>query len=225
MSNTFEHYDDEFNSLLQQIETSLRNSNSNNNSTNNDVESGSKQQQYTESLLTQCEDLIKQMAIEARSVSDSKIKRDLLSQVKMCKSKYQALQQESDRIGILMSAAGANDNINNNSQLHASQKERLLLQQNEESVANQNETLERARRTMQETEAVALEIQTELGQNREKLQSAHGRIREMGGLTGRARRILTSMNQRAVQQKMILYGVAIGLGLAFLFMLLMFWRS
>lgn len=222
MSNTFEHYDDEFNSLLQQIETSLRNSS---NSNNNDIESGSKQQQYTESLLTQCEDLIKQMAIEARSVSDSKIKRDLLSQVKMCKSKYQALQQESDRIGILMSAAGANDNINNNSHLHASQKERLLLQQNEESVANQNETLERARRTMQETEAVALEIQTELGQNREKLQSAHGRIREMGGLTGRARRILTSMNQRAVQQKMILYGVAIGLGLAFLFMLLMFWRS
>jgi len=221
MSNTFEHYDDEFNSLLQQIETSLRNSNNN----NNDVESGSKQQQYTESLLTQCEDLIKQMAIEARSVSDSKMKRDLLSQVKMCKSKYQALQQESDRIGILMSAAGANDNINNNSHLHASQKERLLLQQNEESVANQNDTLERARRTMQETEAVALEIQTELGQNREKLQSAHGRIREMGGLTGRARRILTSMNQRAVQQKMILYGVAIGLGLAFLFMLLMFWRS
>ena len=88
----------------------------------------------------------------------------------------------------------------------------------------QNDTLERARRTMQETEAVALEITEELGQNREKLISAHGRVREVQGLTGRARRILTSMSQRAVQQKMILYAVAIGLCLAFVILIWSMWR-
>ena len=50
----------------------------------------------------------------------------------------------------------------------------------------QNDTLERTRRTMQETEAVAIEITEELGQNREKLISAHGRVCEVSGLMGRA---------------------------------------
>lgn len=197
-SSTFDHYDDEFKSLLQQIETSLQ------------TEPPSP---YTQSLLKQCDDLIKQMALEARSVPDASLKRDLLAQVRTCKSQYQAMQQQADKQSLL-SGSGSNK----------SQQDRLLLQKNEDSLAQQNETLERARRTMQETESVALEITEELGNNREKLISAHGRIREVSGLTGRARRILQSMNQRAVQQKVMLYGVAVALVLGFLFLLWMMWR-
>ena len=102
---------------------------------------------------------------------------------------------------------------------------RRMLQENEDRLEGQNDTLERARRTMEETEAVAMEITTELGENREKLMSAHGRVRQMGGLTGRARGILTSMGQRALQQKLILYSVAIGLCGAFVVLLLSFWRG
>jgi vesicle transport through interaction with t-SNAREs protein 1 len=102
-------------------------------------------------------------------------------------------------------------------------RERLLLQQNEDMLVSQNETLERARRTMQETEQVALEITEELGNNREKLMSAHGRVREVTGLTGRAGRILGAMNQRAMQQKCIMYGVAVGLVLGFLLLLYTLW--
>jgi hypothetical protein len=194
----FERYDDEFQTLKHQIETSL---------------SDDPRSQFTTNRLQQCEDLVKQMALEARSVSDSSLKRDLLAKQRTYKTQYQALQQQYEREGLL-GQNGASDNAQNE----------RLLKSNQASLAMQNETLERARRTMQETEAVALEITEELGHNRETLQSAHGRIREVGGLTGRAKRVLTQMNQRAMQQKMIVYGVGVALVLGFFIMLWAMWR-
>lgn len=205
--SNFERYDDEFSSLIHQIETSMNASST----------TSSSDPAHTQNLLSQCDDLIKQMALEARSSQDPALKRSLLDKVRECKSQHQALQQESERHSLLGRGSISNHSLQ-------SQKERLLLQQNEDSLNQQNDTLERARRTMQETEAVALEITEELGHNREKLSSAHGRIRDVSGLTGRARRILVSMNQRAVQQKLVIYGVAIGLLLGFLFMLYAMWR-
>jgi hypothetical protein len=206
MSETnFERYDDEFSSLIHQIENSLRASSSSS--------ASSYPSSNAQNLLRQCDDLIKQMALEARSAQDLASKRMMLDKVREYKNLHQSLQQESERHSLLGSG---------NSPLQ-SQKERLLLQKNEDTLAQQNETLERARRTMQETEAVALEITEELGNNRERLTSAHGRIREVSGLTGRARRILVSMNQRAVQQKLIIYSVAVGLLVGFLFMLYSLW--
>jgi vesicle transport through interaction with t-SNAREs 1 len=201
MSDTgFARYDDEFTLLLQQIQDSL------------DEEPPN---QYTRNLL-QCDDLIKQMALEARSVGDASLKRELLHKVRECKQKVTVLQSQSERLGLLSSTSNGGAGLRQN--------ERLLLQKNEDSLAAQNETLERARRTMLETESVALEITEELGANREKLVSSHNRVREMSGLTGRASRILQSMNQRAVQQKMLMYAVAIGLILAFVVMLYTMWR-
>ncbi|GKZ00847.1 hypothetical protein MPSEU_001036400 [Mayamaea pseudoterrestris] len=198
-SSTFDRYDDEFVSLTQQIETSLR------------QESPSP---YTLNLLVQCDDLIKQMALEARS-NEGSLKRSLLEKVRLCKTKYQSLRAESDRIS-LMAANHSNSN-------HASSDTIDRLRRNEDLLSQQSDTLERARRTMEETEAVALEITEELGQNRETLMSAHGRIRHVSGLTGRARRVLTSMNQRAMQQRMIMYGVGVALVVGFLALLYGLW--
>ena len=201
-NTSFERYDEEFQSLLQQIETSLQKE---------------PPGPYTENLLAQCDDLLKQMALEARSVdNDASLKRELLGQVRTCKSQWQALQQQAEKRSLLSSSS-------NNSKKKGD-SDRLLLQKNEDMLAQQNDTLERARRTMQETESVALEITEELGHNREKLLTAHGRVREVSGLTGRARRILQSMNQRAMQQKMVLYGVAVSLVLGFLVLLWIMWR-
>jgi vesicle transport through interaction with t-SNAREs protein 1 len=195
---TFQRYDDEFQSLLQQIENSL---------------STEPPGAFTKNLLQQCDDLIKQMALEARSQPSTNVKNLLLQKVRQAKSQYQAMQQKSDKQSLL----GGTNNINGD-------YERRALQKNEDMLSNQNDTLERARRTMQETEAVALEITEELGNNRETLLNAHGRVREVSGMTGRARRILTSMSRRQVQQKMIIYGIAIGLVLAFIFLLWAMWR-
>ena len=197
----FERYDDEFSELLVQIERSLE----------EDPPSV-----YSENLFQQADDLIKQMALEARSVPDASLKRELLEKVRQLKTKLASLQSQSEKAGLFRTSSNNNGN--------GSREKRLLLQQTEDTLAQQNDTLERARRTMQETEQVALEITEELGNNREKLVSAHGRVREVGGMTGRARRILQSMNQRAVQQKLVMYGVAVGLGIGFLFLVYTMFR-
>jgi len=197
----FERYDDEFSELLVQIERSLE----------EDPPSV-----YSENLFQQADDLIKQMALEARSVPDASLKRALLEKVRQLKTKLASLQSQSEKAGLFRTSSNNNGN--------GSREKRLLLQQTEDTLAQQNDTLERARRTMQETEQVALEITEELGNNREKLVSAHGRVREVSGMTGRARRILQSMNQRAVQQKLVMYGVAVGLGIGFLFLVYTMFR-
>uniref|UniRef100_A0A7S3P7W6 Vesicle transport v-SNARE N-terminal domain-containing protein n=1 Tax=Amphora coffeiformis TaxID=265554 RepID=A0A7S3P7W6_9STRA len=194
----FDQYDEEFSNIAGQVQKSLQEE---------------PPSQYTTGLLQQCDDLIQQMDLEARTVPDATLKRNLIQKVRTCKAEYQRLRQESERQGLLGGRRG-----------QQSENERLMLQKNEDMLGAQNDTLERARRTMQDTEAVALEITEELGQNREKLISAHGRVREVSGLTGRARRILTSMSQRAVQQKMILYAVAIGLCLTFFILVWGLWH-
>lgn len=185
---TFQRYDTEFQSLLAQIETSLK----------EDPPSA-----YSDNLFRQADDLVKQMALEARSVSDQTLKQELLTKVRNLKQQLAKLQQERQSQDLF-----GNNDANDG-----------LLRHTEDMLAAQNDTLERARRTMQDTETVALEITEELGHNREKLMSAHGRVREVSGMTGRARRLLNTMSQRAVQQKMVMYGVSIGLVLGFLILL------
>ena len=128
----FDQYDEEFSNISQQVQKSL---------------SEEPPSQYTSNLLQQCDDLIQQMDLEARTVPDATLKRTLLQKVRTCKQEYQRLRTESERQGLLGGRGGA-----------SGENERLMLQKNEDMLGAQNDTLERARRTMQETEAVALEI-------------------------------------------------------------------
>jgi vesicle transport through interaction with t-SNAREs protein 1 len=106
---------------------------------------------------------------------------------------------------------GGRNRNNNGSKQH--------LLSNSQSLQNQSETLANARSIMAETEGVALEITEELGRHRETISSAHGRVRQVTGMTNRARRIVQSMSRREVQQKLILYGVGGTIILVFLMLL------
>ena len=174
--DNFERYDEELRSLMQQIQE----------------ESSQGDQQ---DLLQQCDELIQQMALEARSMvggvdassssSSSSLKDDLLAMVRTRKMQIQTLKQQMERQSLMV---GADE--------PSVAKAPRVLQKNEDMLAKQNETLERAQRTMEETEAVGLEITKELGDNRDKLVSAHGKVKEMSGMTERANKILDSMNRR-----------------------------
>ena len=102
-------------------------------------------------------------------------------------------------------------------------KERLLS--NTDTLQSQSDTLANARSIMAETEGVALEITEELGRHRETISSAHGRVRQVTGMTNRARRIVQSMSRREVQQKLILYGVAGTIVLVFLMLIYGMFRA
>jgi vesicle transport through interaction with t-SNAREs 1 len=191
----FERYDDEFQSLTQQVQRSLRDP--------DDLE-------FTANLLAQSDDLLKQMSVEARGVEDAGVKRDLLSKVRTCKAQlanlkddYRRMEQQRDKDDLMSGGAGG---IGVGRAAANASKERLLSAQSQ--MEKQNESLDRAKSIMAETEQTAMEITIELGRNRETLESAHGRVREVSGLTNRARRLLQNMNRRQVQQKLALYAVA-----------------
>uniref|UniRef100_A0A7R9WQ52 t-SNARE coiled-coil homology domain-containing protein n=1 Tax=Craspedostauros australis TaxID=1486917 RepID=A0A7R9WQ52_9STRA len=196
----FQRYDEEFKSLTQQVQASLQQSD----------EDGTV---HTEALIMQCDELLQQMALEARSVSDSSLKRDLLQQVRGYKSELQSYKDERDRQSLL----GGSRQSGGGSSAH---RQRLMDQQ--DMLEQQNSRLDNARKVMEETEQVALEIGEELSHNRETLQSAHGRIHQVTSMTGRAKRIVQSMSQRAVQQKMMLYGLSASVVIVF-FILLRWW--
>ncbi len=219
----FERYDEEFKSLTEQVTSKLRPfGGGGGGSSESDLRMAS-------ALLQQAEDLLKQMGLEARTVEDVTSKRDLLGKVRVCKARLANLRDdyesakalvERNSLGLLSSSRnnGGGDvessgggvgssNYNRNTQ-------RLLS--NTDALQSQNDTLANARSIMAETESVALEITEELGRHRETIQSAHGRVRQVTGMTNRARRIVQSMSRREVQQKLILYGVAGVIALVFL---------
>ena len=65
-----------------------------------------------------------------------------------------------------------------------------------------------------ETEEVGMEITSELGKNRSKIESSQGKLNEFGGMTDVARRMLGSMQRRDTRQKWIMAFVAIMLVIA-----------
>ena len=64
------------------------------------------------------------------------------------------------------------------------------------TLASQNATLDHARRVMADTEATAGTVTEELARNRETIESAHGRVGELHGMTNNARRTIQTMQRR-----------------------------
>ena len=149
-------------------------------------------------------------------------------QVRVCKTRLANLRDdyeaakgfvERDSLGL----GGDVESGGGRRGIGSSGKERLLS--NTDSLRSQSDTLANARSIMAETEGVALEITEELGRHRETITSAHGRVRQVTGMTNRARRIVQSMSRREVQQKLILYGVAGTIAIVFLMLLYGMFRA
>lgn len=198
---SFDRYADEFESLSSQLKGRLDDS--------TDEEENLDSAGH---LLSQCEEVLQQMALEARSVKQAETKRELLAKVRSCKAALEAHKTTYERQSLLASGSSNTAGSGN--------RERLLQQQ--DMLQNQNSKLDHARKVIEETEQVALEITSELGNNRETLESAHGRIREVSGLTGRARRIVSGMMQRRNRQRLILWTVSGAIVFVFFFLV---WRT
>lgn len=226
----FERYDAEFLSLTDQVQTSIRClGNACSQRSSSPPKSPDTQLKYCSGLLSQCDELLKQMQIEARSVDDATAKRDLLQKVRTCKANLANLRDDYNAAKIMVEreslslsngdgdSASSPDIENGKGSPSASHRERLLQTSNQ--ISRQNETLNNARRVMAETEEVAMEITSELDRNREKIASSHSRVRDVSGLTNQARRIVQSMSRREVQQKLMMYMVGAMLVLAIIVIL------
>lgn len=227
----FERYDEEFLSLTEQVTSKLRSLDP---ATAAGVPpSADADLKMAHNLLLQADDLLKQMGLEARGVEDASVKRDLLGKVRVCKTRLANLRDdyEAAKGFVERNSLGLNGDIESSGRAssgrsrstNGSGKERLLS--NTDSLQSQSDTLANARSIMAETENVALEITEELGRHRESISSAHGRVRQVTGMTNRARRIVQSMSRREVQQKLILYGVGGTVVIVFLMLIYGFFKG
>lgn len=216
----FSRYNDEFSSIQSQIRSTLDfiRGKLGNDPSNLSIES---KMSHANALLSQAKDLLKQMTIESRSVDGKEIKAECQKIVRVAKGNHanlvddvKAVQNEVDRQSLL---TGSRDIEAGGSGKNSAVREHLLHTTN--TLQSQNSTLENARRVMAETEDVALEITEELSRNREAIESASSRVRGVSSLTNRARRVLVNMQRREVQQKMIIYGIGVGIFIAFLVMM------
>lgn len=212
-----ERYEEEFNEISSQIQSTLDKLITVQHQSSNDEESAPHDHHSIESdkslvknLLSQNKDLLKQMTIEARSISkqsNSSADGNEAKILRVCKAKHANLTDDVERVVAdlnrsFLLASGQNGNVNSRNK-HDGTKEKLLNATN--SLNSQNQTLDNARKVLLDTEHTALEITEELSRNREKISSAHSRVRDVGTMTNRARRLLHNMTRREVQQKMVVY--------------------
>ena len=141
-----------------------------------------------------------------------------ISQVRVCKARLANLRDDYERAKSNVERSnlglGPSSDHRNNNNGHGSnngnnnKNSRMISKSNTQLLESQSKTLENARSIMAETESVALEITDELGRHRETIASSQSRVRQVTGLTNRARRIVQGMSRREVQQKLVLYSVA-----------------
>ena len=171
-SEAFEAYAEEFTALLSQISTAS--------SSPDDAETMKHQ---NKARIAQCHDLLQQMALEARSL-DADEKRALLDRHRVYKSQWQAAKLQAEKESLFVSSSdGAAGQHRQQQQLAAA----------EETLDRQNATLERASRTLQETEDVATEMTTHLHENRETLERTRANTQEVGTLAARGHQIATNL--------------------------------
>jgi ElaB/YqjD/DUF883 family membrane-anchored ribosome-binding protein len=169
--STFEDYLQEFHALTAQIQQTL-------------TQNVHQDNASIQSLFAQCDDILKQLSIEARSVEhDEELKQQWLATVKMTKSQLAALKQDYKH---KLSTAERASLFSGKEQLY----------QNEEMAQRQADSLERARQTMAETEQVGAEITSELSRNRETLERTSASVTTFSSMTDKAASIIKTMSRR-----------------------------
>lgn len=236
MSLSFDRYETEFLSLCSIIESSIPNLSR----SNHDIESSkidgflndniksnnnSNRIHLIANQLNKCNDLVTQMSIEARDTHDTKQKRDHLSQVRFCKTRYRSLKEDFNTLKSRISLLSSNGAMRKNKKFSKgfvtgpyNSKEHLLSIN--KTLRSQTASLDRAMEVMVETQVVASEISEELQRSNEVICRARDKIRSMKGMTDRAKIIVNRMKMQSIKQKVIGSGV---IGTLFIFLILFFW--
>jgi hypothetical protein len=175
----FDSYNDEFRSLIRDLEQCLHSQdNDNDNGELSPSSSSSSPPSDLGRLLRECEELLLQMKVEARGAPGSSLKRELMDIYQACQmqlASYQTLHSKRDELF----AGHHRHSLDSNNP-----KDRLLATR--DHVESQNLVLEGALRSIRETEELAGEIGQELGRNRESLQKAQGNVGNLSGMVKQA---------------------------------------
>ena len=182
LDGSFEAYEEEFQLLTSQIQRQLG-------SLGKAID-----HDFLSRLFSQCDSLLMQMSIGMRNSNESE-KEELLSRVRLYRIQLHVLKQQFRETGTekMRGELGLSDTPDRTLKQNKHPEECLSKRT---KLNKQNETLERARRTMADTEETAGMINEELHRSRSAIEQSHNNIAELSGLTNDASRILSRMKKR-----------------------------
>lgn len=131
-------------------------------------------------LVKQCEDILLQMRVEARVSPDESTKQERTDIFKACKMQLESYKTINEKQEIFLDSTV--------------QKRRMVDQQDQ--LARQNERLRNALQSLNESEQIGVELNHELGKNRETIQRAQGKVDQVSSMTGEAKGLVTTMMKR-----------------------------
>ena len=201
MTSLFDGYDEEYQSITNDISKKI----SEVSTYETDPDKNTASLKQIGRLVGQANQLIDQMNLEVRSL-EAATRKQLQKKVRQYKTSlnsleddYRRVREKHEREGLL--GAGA-DGVGGLSAEHRSR-----MADTTERMQGSSRALEMAITTVQETEDVALGITDELGRNREKIISAHNKVRQTSSLTDTARSLVSRMTRRDKQHKCMMYGL------------------
>jgi len=221
----FASYHEEFSSLRQSILTRLG-------QVSTDLEDSPTQRRnmlrQLESDIQQAESLLNQMNVESRTASSSEYKSTVSesrNHLKNLKTQFEEVKSKIERQELLSrgtlgdDSVGLHDSIGGSEAASGSRREMRRFEEVTRRMDASTESLLQSKRTLAETEEIAMDITSNLSSNRESILSAHDRIRETGGFLGQGQRLLRKMQARESRRKLILTGLFVFLFLVFILIL------
>lgn len=143
------------------------------------------------------------MEAEARGYRPA-TRRALGSKIRTYRESLNGIQDDLRRVrgraerGALLGSGGDADFSDK------SRGQRGRMMESNTRMAESTSRLEDARRQLHETEHVAMDVVSELGRNRETLESARRKVRDVSSTTDVARRVLRSMTTRELRFKLMM---------------------
>jgi hypothetical protein len=197
MATFFEAYDDEFTGLCRDIGARISHASSYEDCADERL----KLLSAANSIISQAADLVKQMQIEVRSEEDAGTRRSMNEKVVQYQQTLARLRRDYEETRIAQEHQALVEDPT------AGQRARLMS--TNERLERGSDRIKYALEVVTETETTALEIAEELNRNREKIEGVHGRVHAVMGLTDQARRVIHGMGKREIQQKILLWLVAL----------------
>lgn len=179
-----------------------------------------------ESLFQEASEIIEQMELEIRDINSAKKrtseqKEKYLNIISSYKSELAKLENEFNRQVKLKQTNGTKANFE--IKLNESNRDEMelneLKQQNKESLLKMNNNLENGYRMVIESEETGKNILSDLFSQREQMQRARDRLREVNNNLGKSSRVVGAMARRALQNKLVLLGMSLLLVLIVIFVI------
>lgn len=180
-----------------------------------------------EGLFQDAFEIIEQMELEIRDANSSKKrtqeqKEKYLNIINSYKAELSKLEKEFDRqVRNKNTKTGSNANFEIQLSENSPEDSELfdLKRKNNENLNKMNKNLENGFRMVLETEETGNNILSDLFGQREQMTRARDRLREVNNNLGKSSRVVGAMTRKALQNKIVLFGMIVFLILTVIFVI------